>query len=124
MNPFKVFQQPEYFYRPGQVLLKLKRTLHGRYEAVEPVRMPWGAVIHICPGEHIGARIWHRGVFDLTVLEAIARLVDPGEVALDIGANIGQMSSLISRRLGPKGKLLSFEPHPKIFELLSRSAAG
>lgn len=123
MNVLKIIQQPEYFFRPGQVLLKLQRTFRS-HKPLEEVTLPWGARIRVCPDEHIGARIYHRGLFDLTVLEAIARLAEPGETALDIGANIGQMSTLLSSRVGRGGRVLSFEPHPEVFKLLSENVKG
>jgi FkbM family methyltransferase len=123
MNPLKLVRQPEYFYRPAQVFRKLGRTF-GKHAPLEEVLLPWGARIRICPDEHIGARIWHRGVFDLTVLEAIARLAEPGETALDIGANIGQMTTLMSTRVGASGAVHSFEPHPEVFKLLSANVTA
>jgi FkbM family methyltransferase len=120
MNLLKLFKQPEYFFRPHQVVLKLGRTVRAHRE-FEDVTLPWGATMRIRPGEHIGSRIWHRGVFDLVVLEAIARLIEPGESALDIGANIGQMTNLMSHRVGPKGRVFSFEPHPGVFAQLSEN---
>jgi FkbM family methyltransferase len=74
------------------------------------------------PSEVVGTCIWYYGIFDLTVSEAIARLLDPSETALDIGANIGQMTTLMSRRTGPGGQVFSFEPHPDIFADLSANA--
>jgi FkbM family methyltransferase len=122
MNLLKLFKQPEYFYRPRQVALKLRRSFQ-RHRPVEDVTLPWGATIRIRPDEHIGSRIWHRGLFDIVVLEAITRLADPGEVALDIGANIGQMTSLLSGRLGSGGRVLAFEPHPAVFALLAENVS-
>ena len=121
MNFLKAFKKPEYVYRPRQVFLKLGRTLRPTREIFEDVTLPWGATIRICPNEHIGSRIWHRGVFDLVTLEAIARLIDPGDNALDIGANIGQMATLMSRCAGPSGKVTVFDPHPEVFKLLSEN---
>lgn len=46
------------------------------------------------------------------------RLVRPGMVAVDIGAHIGYFSSLLSRLVGPTGKVLAFEPSPENFPLL------
>jgi len=123
MNFLKAFKKPEYVYRPRQVLLKLGRTLRPTRETFEDVTLPWGATIRICPNEHIGSRIWHRGVFDLVTLEAIARLVDRGDTALDIGANIGQMATLLSRCAGSTGKVTVFDPHPEVFKVLSENVA-
>lgn len=122
MTLLKAFKKPEYVFRPRQVFIKLGRTLRPTREPFEDVTLPWGARIRICPSEHIGSRIWHRGVFDLVTLEAIARLVDPGDTTLDIGANIGQMTTLMSQCAGPRGRVLAFDPHPEVFSLLSENA--
>ena len=122
MNLLKAFQKPEYVYRPRQVFIKIHRTVRPTRNTFEDVTLPWGARLRICPGEHIGSRIWHRGVFDVATLEAIARLVDPGDTTLDIGANIGQMTTLMSQRAGRNGRVLAFDPHPAVFTVLSENA--
>jgi FkbM family methyltransferase len=45
--------------------------------------------------------------------------LDPGETALDVGANLGQMTSLMRHCSGPTGRVIAFEPHPDIFQELS-----
>jgi len=121
MNFLKMLSQPEYVYRPGQILHRFRRSFGRSHGPSQEVTLPWGATLRINTGEYIGSIIWHRGVFDLIVLEAIARLIEPGEVALDVGANIGQMTSLMCCKLGPKGRVLAFEPHPEIFAELVRN---
>jgi FkbM family methyltransferase len=44
------------------------------------------------------------------VQDAMARLLSPGDVVLDIGANVGFYSLLASRLVGPEGRVLAFEP--------------
>lgn len=44
-----------------------------------------------------------------------------GQNVWDIGANIGYFSLEFARSVGPEGKVLSFEPHPKIFQVLQRN---
>lgn len=44
-----------------------------------------------------------------------------GQTAWDIGANIGYFSLEFARSVGPEGKVLSFEPHPEIFQVLQRN---
>src|SRR5947209_7577708 len=100
MNILKLFSQPEYIHRPRQILTRLRRVLQPLDGEPKDVKMPWGATLRVRPGEYIGSIIWHRGVFDLIVLETIARLLEPAELALDIGSNIGQMSTLMSCKVG------------------------
>jgi FkbM family methyltransferase len=123
MNPLKIFQTPEYLFRPSQIVTRLKRSLFKPRGEIEPVRLPWGLAIRVRPAEVIGSIIWYYGVFDLIVTEAIARLVDPGETCLDIGANIGQMTSLMMHRTGPSGHVHAFEPHPEVFQELHDNVA-
>ncbi len=51
----------------------------------------------------------------------VQHLIAPGDTVIDIGANIGQYSRLLSRWVGPKGRVLAFEPIPQIFDFLSNN---
>lgn len=42
----------------------------------------------------------------------------PGDVAVDVGANIGEVSIVFSRRVGAGGAVIAFEPHPRIYRYL------
>jgi FkbM family methyltransferase len=118
MNPLKIFLRPEYLFRPRQILHRLRRVYQAPKPSGETVVLPWGDSIKVFTNEIIGSGIWCYGVFDLIVGEAILRLLDKGETALDIGANIGQFSTLMARRVGLNGKVISFEPHPDIYQEL------
>lgn len=48
-------------------------------------------------------------------------VVKPGMTVLDIGANIGYHTILASRLVGPKGRVLSFEPDPSNLTLLKKN---
>jgi FkbM family methyltransferase len=119
MNVLKPLTTPEYLFRPRQILVRCKRAFQKPSGEPQAVTLPWGASLRVRPDEVIGANIWWHGIFDLEVAEAITRLLDAGETALDIGANIGQMTSLMSRVAGPAGRVIAFEPHPQIFAELS-----
>jgi FkbM family methyltransferase len=118
MNPLKIFLRPEYLFRPRQILHRLKRVYQAPKPSGEIVVLPWGDSIKVFTNEIIGSGIWCYGVFDLIVGEGILRLLDKGETALDIGANIGQFSTLMARRVGLNGKVFSFEPHSDLYHEL------
>lgn len=50
----------------------------------------------------------------------VQRLIRPGDVVVDAGANIGYISALLARWVGPQGLVHSIEPIPATFDLLQR----
>lgn len=112
----------EYTQRPAQIARRLWRSL-APAPTLGRVRLPWGATIVVNPTETIGASLWRTGILDLPVSEVIWRLLDNYDVAIDVGANIGYMTCLMSFRTGRQGTVLAFEPHPEIFGLLETNVS-
>lgn len=56
--------------------------------------------------------IFFYGAFRPRVSELLNRMLRPGDVAFDIGANIGMHSVIMANRVGPTGRVVSFEPDP------------
>lgn len=48
----------------------------------------------------------------------LERLVRPGMTVLDVGGNIGVYTVLLSRLVGPSGRIITFEPDPDLFACL------
>jgi len=48
----------------------------------------------------------------------VKKIVKPGMVVFDIGANVGDYSSLLSKLVGESGKVYAFEPTSSIFQKL------
>lgn len=115
--------KPHYVYRPGQAGRRLLRGLSGKLPKSTVVTLPWGLPLRIDATEAIGCQIWLLGVHDLAVGETIWRLLQRGDLALDVGANLGQMTSIMALRAGPAGRVLSFEPHPEVFRRLMDNVA-
>lgn len=51
-------------------------------------------------------------------LTALLRLIEPGDVIYDIGANVGVFTVFFAKRAGEKGRLLAFEPEDKAYARL------
>lgn len=109
-------QKPYYVRRPSQLIRRALRTVQEPRPTT--VRLPWGSSIHINPQEAIGSAIWRTGVYDLAVTEAVTRLLPPGGLGVDVGANIGYFTTLMQRRAGTDGTVYAFEPHPALIPLL------
>jgi FkbM family methyltransferase len=50
---------------------------------------------------------------DVAEFKVIPRLLRPGDVAFDVGANVGLYTVLLSRLCGPSGRVWAFEPVPE-----------
>lgn len=53
----------------------------------------------------------------------IRSLVQPGDQVLDVGANVGYLSGLFARWVGPSGRVVSVEPIPDTHDALASSMA-
>lgn len=86
---------------------------------------PVGPGMAIFLDDFIGEKILLDGGFDLEELRCLERSVFPfvrkGAVCLDIGANIGNHARFFARFFP---RVYAFEPHPRIFGLLSANAYG
>lgn len=112
------FAKPEYLFRPRQLLQRVRMQLRPPATAQVGLRLPWEHVIDVSVNDVIGRAVLHLGVYDLPVTETLWRLTDAGATAVDAGANIGHMTSVLAARVGPTGKVHAFEPHPAIYEAL------
>ena len=67
-----------------------------------------------------------RGSFDTDEPEyaLLSRWVKPGDLVVDGGANVGHYTRELSRLVGPKGRVLAFEPMPPTFEVLTSNCSG
>ncbi|MBW4620824.1 MAG: FkbM family methyltransferase [Cyanosarcina radialis HA8281-LM2] len=112
-------KRPEYILRPTQIYRRIRRYFYRDNREFESVLLPWKLNIQIRPDEAMGKAIWLTGICDLAVTEVLWRCIEPGEIAIDIGANIGYMTALMAARVGKTGKVYCFEPHPEIYRELT-----
>jgi len=59
---------------------------------------------------------WKDNLFELTVAVVLQDLCRPGTVVWDCGANVGGLSVLMSRLVGPRGIVCSFEASPRVMD--------
>jgi FkbM family methyltransferase len=116
--------KPEYVFRPAQLLRRVGWLVAPPRDGYLTRRLPWGLDIRVRSDEVHGEAILHLGVIDLVVTEALWRLCDEGETCLDIGANIGYMTSVLASRTGRRGRVVSFEAHPEICRELQRNISA
>ena len=56
--------------------------------------------------------------YESDVIKLIKKILKPGSIAIDVGANIGIHTLVMSNKIGRNGKVLAVEPQPEILERL------
>lgn len=71
-----------------------------------------GMVINIDTHSFLEWYIYFYGAFRPKVSKLLNRMLRPGQVAFDIGSNIGMHAMIMANRVGPTGRVHVFEPDP------------
>lgn len=84
-----------------------------------PARGVREASIHGCRmrldlADHIQRQVY-MGTFEPAETEFTSRWLRPGDVFVDVGANVGYYVALAARRVGPVGRVVAFEPSPHAY---------
>jgi FkbM family methyltransferase len=66
-------------------------------------------------------RLVVKGIYEPFETTLVASEVREGDVVLDVGANIGYFTLIFARVVGPRGRVLAFEPDPANFAILERN---
>lgn len=112
--------KPEYFFNLKWIIRNCKFRNNS---TVTEIKLPWNLDLSVFD-DLIGKSIKKLGVHELTVTELIYRVLEPGNSFIDIGANIGYMTSIAAKKMNGNGRILCFEPHPIIFDKLSQNTDG
>ena len=59
--------------------------------------------------------------YDKFEIECLKRIIKKGDIAVDLGANIGYYTLILAQLVGEFGHVYAFEPEPSNFELLSKN---
>jgi FkbM family methyltransferase len=77
-----------------------------------------GFDITVIPNELIGRHIYLTGEFDRSIVEVLCAFSEPGDALLDIGANIGYVSSCFLNNVS-NSSVIAVEPQPEVLEILA-----
>lgn len=94
-----------------------------------PLMNKWVLVEH-----ELGIRLWVnladngiswpivRNNFERAEIQFLSKVIKPRQTVFDIGANIGFFSMMFAKLVGPKGRVVGFEPLPFLHERAAMSA--
>lgn len=81
-----------------------------------------GFALHVRADDLIGRHILFTGQFDRSIVQVLLDQAHPGDVLLDIGANIGYVAACFLSRI-KNSTVICVEPQPGIVELLNDNMA-
>jgi FkbM family methyltransferase len=81
-----------------------------------------GSRIRVELADYMGRPVYYFGDFDPKIIWVCRRVLMPGDVAIDIGANIGIVALQMARCVGPTGRVHAFEPQPELAMRLREDA--
>ncbi len=96
-------------WRLLNLALPLSRwVLRGKH--YRTVRTRYGFLLRLDQGDWLGRHVYVTGDYEPATARLIAERLQPGDLFIDVGANIGFFTLLGSRRVGPSGLVVAFEP--------------
>jgi FkbM family methyltransferase len=82
----------------------------------------WGARVHSpSPDRAVAAWLLNAGFMGRAERRFFEQVVTAGQTVVDVGANQGVFTLLLSRLVGPAGKVFALEPEPRLFHALEES---
>lgn len=109
-----------------RLIYRLAVTRHLFHRLLPVLRLDRGEV-HTVLGQRLlinpnrsvlEMKLWLLGMYEPEVVDYFVADVYPGQVIVDIGANIGLFSLMAAEIVGPRGRVIAYEPHPKTFREL------
>ena len=94
--------------------------MHALYEFLKSLALRWlpDRLLQPLKEHHYARTLRALDESDEPDLRVVRALVTPGSTAVDLGANVGVYSKVLSEAVGPEGRVLSVEPIPSTFSIL------
>jgi FkbM family methyltransferase len=93
-------------------ILKTRPYLIDRIPRSRPILWPYydqDVAVWVDPRNEV-ERVMITGAYDSDVSNPVKRFVGPGAHCIDVGANIGAVTLLFAKLVGPAGRVLAIEP--------------
>lgn len=82
------------------------------------VRTSFGIQLVVIPYSVIGRTLLRHGIWEGSTTMFLLKQLKPGNVFVDVGANIGYYTCLAASKVGSEGVVVAFEPEPITYKIL------
>ena len=101
----------------------VRRLMAAGHDLDLEARTRFGARMHVRFPDTIQSYVYFFGVWEPAITAYLTQALVPGDIVIDIGANIGYDTLLASHMVGPGGRVHAIEASPHVFRLLSENLA-
>ncbi|MBI5648837.1 MAG: FkbM family methyltransferase [Chloroflexi bacterium] len=109
------------FHRGTGWLVERPSGLVHRWPQDKRFRLKDGRIFQGDLNDPLFRSLYLYGTYEPVVSNALYRMVRAGDTVVDVGANIGVITTLLGRLVGSSGQVFSFEPVPQLFEILTHT---
>lgn len=95
--------------RAGKLIIQ---TLHGVKLLIDPAK-----------DKGVELALYQTGTYEKGTIQLLGDFLKQGSIFMDIGANIGLMSTIASKIVGENGRVYAVEANPKTIEVLRHNCA-
>ncbi len=95
----------------------------GRWGPEERVALRGGGEMLLDLADSQQRHLYYCGFYERRYIACLSRFLDAGGTFIDVGANVGFYTLWAARHVGPKGRVVSFEPNPQAFRHLATNVS-
>src|ERR1043165_865505 len=86
-------------------------------------RCRYGTMMYLRKDMYVGRSFAEYGEYSEGEVDIFRQVLRPGDLALDIGANLGSHTLPLAQFVGPTGGVYAFEPQRILFQILCGNVA-
>lgn len=91
------------------------------FNRVKPCR--YGTMLYNVHDRYVGRSLELYGEYSEGEADLFRQALGPGEFAVEVGANVGAHTLVLAQAVGPRGRVLAFEPQRVVFQALCANLA-
>ncbi len=89
-----------------------------------PVRTRFGSHLRVNKADSVNCFLYYYKVWEPAITAFVQSELKPGDLFVDVGANIGYYTILAAGLVGATGRVVAYEPSPSVFGRLARNVAA
>lgn len=114
---FSRYEHP-FAYRLIRKMLKRVYAIRQPHSSLRTVIDYDKGLINVDTSSLAEYKIMFFSRYEPAITHLVKSIVKPGDLCLDIGANIGSITLVMAFATGHEGKVIAIEPHPRVVERL------